>query len=135
MEHFSDSNVVLLCLTFEKASTNFNCNNFSTYSSVTSMLTQLNWQSLEERRTNAIIIMFYKVINNLISIDFSHDLKPVMSCTRGYLRRFISLPAKINSYYHSFLPHSIRLWNSLPVNIVNAPDFNTFCNVLYNFRT
>jgi len=32
---------------------------------------QLNWQALEERRTNTIIIMFYKVINNLISIDFS----------------------------------------------------------------
>ena len=64
-------------------------NNFSTYSSVTSMLTQLNWQSLEERRTNVIIIMFYKVINNLASINFSHDLQPVMSSTQGFLKRFI----------------------------------------------
>jgi len=88
----------------QRKAARFDYNDFSTYSSATSMLTQLDWQSLEERRTNAIIIMFYKVINNLISIDFSHDLKPV-------------------------------LWSSLPVNIVNAPDFNTFCNVPYNFRT
>ena len=108
---------------------------FSTYSSVTSMLTQLNWQSLEERRTNAIIIMFYKVINNLISINFSHDLQPVMSSTRGFLKRFISLPARINSYYYSFLPHSIRLWNSLPANLVMESDLNSFCNALHNFRT
>ena len=45
-------------------------NDFSSYSSASYMLSQLHWQSLEER-TNAIIIMFYKAINNLICIDLS----------------------------------------------------------------
>lgn len=114
----------------QRKAARFVYNNFSTYSSVSSMLSQLNWQSLEERRTNAIVTMFYKIINNLISIDFSHDLRPVMSSTRGYLKRFISLPARINSYYHSFLPHSIRIWNSLPEILVTAPDLNSFSNRL-----
>jgi len=81
----------------QRKAAHFVYKSFSTYSSVTSMLTQLNWQSPEERRTNAIIIMFYKAINNLISIDFSYDLQPVMSSTLGFLKRFISLPARINS--------------------------------------
>ena len=34
-------------------------NNLSTYSSVSSMLPKLNWQSLEERRTRAILIMIW----------------------------------------------------------------------------
>ena len=91
----------------QRKAARFVFNKFSAYSSVTSTLSQLNWQSLEVRRTNAIITMFYKVINNLICIDFSQDLQPVLSSTRGYLKRFISLPARVNSYYHSFLPHSI----------------------------
>jgi len=44
--------------------------------SVTSMLSQLNWLSLEEIRTNMIITMFYKVISQQSDLytDFSHDL-------------------------------------------------------------
>ena len=74
-------------------------NNFSTYSSVSSMLSKLNWQPLEERRTNAIIIMFYKVINNLISINFvqNQHFHPVTSGTRGHLKRFISLAIPDNT--------------------------------------
>ena len=35
--------------------------------SVSSMLTKLNWQSFEQRRTNAIIIMFYKITKLTLS--------------------------------------------------------------------
>ena len=61
--------------------------NFSTYSSVTSMLTQLLTKHLKkEKQIPLAIIMFYKVISNLISID---DLQPVMSSTCGYHERHI----------------------------------------------
>ena len=86
------------------------------------MLTELNWQSLELRRTKAIIIMFYKIMNNLISINFSEHIHPKTSRTRAHLNKFISLPARLNCYYDSFLPHSIRLWNSLPNNLVTDTD-------------
>ena len=77
-------------------------NDFSSYSSVSSMLTKLKWQSLEQRRTNAIIIMFYKITKDLISINFSQHIHPITSCTQGHLNRFISLPARLNCYYYSF---------------------------------
>ena len=127
------TNIARLEMVQRKAA-RFVFNKFSPYSSVTSMLSKLNWQSLEVRRTNAIITMFYKIINNIICIDFSQNLQPVLSSPRGYLKRFISLPARVNSYYHSFLPHSIRLWNSLPTNLTNAPDLNTFCHALHLYR-
>ena len=44
---------------------------YSSYSSVSSMLTKLNFQSLEQKNMDAIIIMFYKIITNLISINLS----------------------------------------------------------------
>ena len=91
-----------------------------------SMLTKLNWQSLELRRTKAIIIMFYKIINNLISINFSEHIHPKTSCTRAHLNKFISLPAGLNCYYHSFLLYSIQLWNSLPNDLVSDTDLDSF---------
>jgi len=114
-------------------------NDFSSYSSVSSMLSQLNWQSLENRRINAIITMFYKVINNLFySIKSALTRSPsyTVSSNRCCNQRFISLPARMNSYYYSFLPHSIHLWNSLATckPDYSAPDLNSFCHVLYNYR-
>ena len=41
------------------------------YSSVSSTLTKLNLQSLEQKNMDAIIIMFYNIITKLISINFS----------------------------------------------------------------
>ena len=117
----------------QRRAARFVFNNFSTYSSVSSMLSKLNWQSLEVRRSNAIIIMFYKVINNLISINFAQHFQPITSHTRGHFKRFISLPARINSYYYSFLPHSIRLWNSLPDNLVTITDLNKFVTNLASY--
>ena len=52
----------------------FVCNNYSKYDSVTGMLTLLNWASLEQRRNQARCIMFYKILNNMVSVDFNHYL-------------------------------------------------------------
>ena len=62
---------------------NFVCNNYSKYDSVTDMLTLLNWESLEQRRNQAKYYMFYKILNNMVSIDFNHYLQQSVSHTRG----------------------------------------------------
>jgi len=118
----------------QRRAARFVYNDFSSYSSVTSMLNKLNWESLEQRRTKAIITMFYKIINNLISINFTEYIHLITSCTRSHLHRYISLPARLNCYYHSFLPHSIRLWNSLPSDLYLITDLNTFASKLNSIR-
>ena len=42
--------------------------------------------------------------------------------------RFMTIPAKRNTYYHSFLPTAIRLWNS--EETVNSPNLHSFINLL-----
>jgi len=56
-------------------------NDFSSYSSISFMLSKLNWKSLEQRRTKPIITtcMFYKIINKLIEINFSQHIHPITS--------------------------------------------------------
>ena len=44
--------------------------------------------------------------------------------------RFITIPAKRNTYYHSFLSTAIRLWNSLSEETINSPNLCSFINLL-----
>ena len=41
-------------------------------SSVSSMLNQLGWRTLEKRRRDARLSMFYKIENSLVSMDNAH---------------------------------------------------------------
>ena len=81
-------------------------NNFNRTASVTLMLNYLNWPTLELRRNQAKLHMFYKIINNLISVPHDHLIQSSTTTTRGHSVRFIHLAARPNTYLHSF-PSSI----------------------------
>ena len=108
----------------------FVCNNYSKYDSVTDMLTLLNWASLEQRRDQARCIMIYKILNNMVSGDFNHYLQQSVSYTRGHSIRVIQIQARVDVFLYSFLPSTIRLWNSLPADIVTLSTIDDFKNKL-----
>jgi len=39
----------------------------------------------------------------------------------------------IDPYKYSFFPSTLKLWNQLPVDIIDSPTINDFCNILTNF--
>ena len=41
---------------------------YSAYDSVTSMLGELGWRSLEDRRTDARLCLFYKIVHGLVAV-------------------------------------------------------------------
>ena len=84
-------------------------NSFSRNISVTALLERLNWTTLENRRNHAKVTMFYKIINDIVSIDFLHYLQPSSSMTRDHSQRFIPISTRVNTYQHSFLPSVIRM--------------------------
>ena len=109
----------------QRRSARFVYNDFATTSSVTSMLNNLNWPLLQQRRDIAKAIMFYKIINNLISIPHDHiTISPVS--TRGHNLKYIQLAAKSNTYLFSFFPSAVKLWNSLPDLVINSTNLNNF---------
>jgi len=87
----------------QRQSARFIIGDFSFFSSVTSMLTDLNIPSLVDRRQLSSIILLYKVIHNLIDIS-SIDLLPV---TRGHNQRFHHLFARTIPYSNSLFPRYI----------------------------
>lgn len=116
----------------QRRSARFVYNDFLRTSSVTSMLGNLKWPPLKQRRTIAKLTMFYKIINNLISIPHSHITRSP-ALTRGHNIKFIQLAAITNTYLFSFFPSTIRLWNSLPNYVVNSNNLNNFKLNLDNY--
>ena len=90
-------------------------------SSVTSMLQQLQWDSLQKRRQQARIVMFYRIIHQLAHVDSGRYLTPTpMSNTRGHDARYAVPYSTILAHSNSYFPRTIRLWNQLPQEVVHA---------------
>ena len=104
--------------------------NYSRYSSVTSMLAELNLPTLEERRTRAKLQLFYKIIYHLVSIP-DNCLTPIPPSLRsGYFKQLLT---NVDSFKFSFFPSTIKLWNLLPRNITNSATYTNFCKELDNY--
>ena len=64
--------------------------------------------------------MLYKIINNIVDVDFDIHI-PV---THHYTRDHLMQPyTRMDAYKYSFIPSAIRLWNTLPRNLVNQESF------------
>jgi len=112
----------------QRRSARFVLNNYSPYDSVTDMLTNLGWNSLEHRRNELRLLMLYKIIHHIVDIDADDLLppRPQYHSTRGHSERFLLQSTRINAYAYSFFPTSIRLWNALPEHVVTPSNFNEF---------
>ncbi len=100
---------------------------YSTYSSVTEMLERLGWRSLAQRRSDARLCLFYKIVYGLVAIpmpDYIHSNNRVFRYCHSITYRQIHTGA--NYYKYSFFPLAIVQWNALPEEVVLSKDFNVF---------
>jgi len=84
-------------------------NNFSTYASVTQMLTNLNWPTLAKCRQEQKVIMMFKIVNGLVDIP-AHSIllsTSMLHNTRSHKKRFTQPLARIDSYQFSSNPWEI----------------------------
>ena len=97
-------------------------------SSVTEMLQELAWPTLQARRRTARLAMFYKIKNDLVSAD---DIKakmipPPERDRRTHDQQISKLSGGPSYRNSSFLPRTIGDWNSLPQSVVEAKTVQTF---------
>jgi len=108
-------------------SAHFIFNDYNHYSSVTNMLVELGWSTLRQQRTKCCAIMMFKIINHMIDIP---PRPPIFitndRSTRWYHHKFIQLSTRINSYLNSFFPDAIRIWNSLPLPLIEYTTIDKF---------
>ena len=108
----------------QRRAARFVCKDYSRTSSVTTMLNQLGWQSLRERRAQAKVTMMYKIIHQTVDVTSTALSKTVG--VRGHSHRYLVPFARTLIYQKSFFPDTIRLWNSLPPAVVTCTDIEAF---------
>ncbi|XP_072032894.1 uncharacterized protein [Amphiura filiformis] len=95
--------------------------------SVTQMLENLQWQSLNERRAHNKVTMLYRIVHGLVAIPSGPPyFIPATNTTRGHHLQFRQQHCRIQSYQFSFFPSVICLWNTLPASVVSSPSLETF---------
>ena len=96
--------------------------------SVTTMLEELQWDSLEKRRQAASLVLMFKIQSETVAINPAHYLTPrTPSITRSYHpNQYQTIPARIQLYRNSFFPRTIIWWNALPASLVTSPSVEVF---------
>ena len=104
---------------------------FSDYistSSVTPMLQQLQWPTLQERRAQAKVYMMYRIVYSLVDIPSSH-LTPTLS-VRGHNMKFLIPYARTFTYQRSFFPDTVT-YIRVTRNSNKIPILNSYNTVVY----
>ena len=104
--------------------------NYDTNSSVTAMLRDLEWPTLEQRRHHSRLIMMYKNFNRLVGIDLPASLTRTNANTRGHSSRILEYSCSCNAYASSFYPRTSRDWNALSADPLLCQSVDSFKNYL-----
>ena len=106
---------------------------YSCHSCVSSMLTDLNWPSLQSRRRIYHLGMFYKIHRGHVNISLPYDLTsiPAYGCTRAsqdFKIRLLS--SSVDIYKRSFYERSIPAWNALSADVVSPAYYPEFIQIV-----
>ena len=86
----------------QRRATRFVKSRYSRYSSVSDML---GWTPLSQRRREARLILFYKIINGLAQDPFKIALVEAYKCTRRHNMKFRQIGHTTSQYGQSFFPN------------------------------
>ena len=109
------------------ASARFVLNRYRNTSSVNSMLEALDWPTLERRCQISRLSMLYKIHSGLVHCPcLKSKLTPLPSSQcQGHEGQFKLIPAK-DTVQVFFLHRTIKDWNRLPKEVVEATMLDTF---------
>ena len=104
-------------------------NDYNRYSSVTAMLQQLSWPSLESRRKIFRLQTLFKIIHHDYALLIPYYYLPMTRSTRQYHpRRFILPNSNTLFYQQSIYSRTIHDWNNLPSSLIDCDDNGQFMN-------
>ena len=111
----------------QRRAARFVTNDYNYTSSVTAMMRAFEWESLQERRQQAKVVMMYRIVNSLVDIPPQDHLhQQGTAVTRGHQSRFMVPYSRTDTHRTAFFPSAIRLWNQLPESLVNLSSLDVF---------
>ena len=103
--------------------------------SITNILQNLNWETLEERRNQARITMAYKILNDKLILEpnmlpKTHFQRPMRQCNGvnvGQANQLVEPKARLDVTASTFFYETPKLWNELVTpKQANAPSVEAF---------
>ena len=91
---------------------------YSHYSSVTDMLGKLCWRTLEQRRTDFRLILFYKIVYGYVAVPLPTYVIPLTHTSwTSHPLAYRQLCAGTDYYKYSIYPLAVVQWSNLPVPV------------------
>ena len=91
---------------------------------------EVGWESLEKRRRKHKLLLLYKMFNNLSPLYICSLIPPTVDTQISYNLRnahnIRTIHSRTTQYFNSFLPSTIREWNTLPLDVRNCDSINSF---------
>ena len=95
--------------------------------SVTRLIEELGWESLQERRKIARLIMLYKAVNGEVALPIDNILEKADSRTRGSTQNnFKHIRSRKRVAQQSFFVRTVPDWNILATETKAAPSSEAF---------
>ena len=106
-------------------------NDYDRLSSVTSMLDQLLWSTLQARRKLSRLLTLHKVFYQHLALSIPPYYLPTTRPTRQYHPLHYILPhSSTTAYQSSYFSRTLNEWNMLPKNLIEVIDTDIFKNRL-----
>jgi hypothetical protein len=110
----------------QRRAARFVYNNYSRYTSVTSLLNKLQWKTLSDRRREDRLVLMYKIINDLIAIPAENYITHSKYTRTSNSKKINLYSCKTDIYKNSFFPKSVRDWNNLCDSCVLSDSVDAF---------
>ncbi len=101
---------------------------------VTKLLDDLEWDTLQNRRNQQKLCMLYKMKNGLVDIPLHNYVQPNTRDTRGNNQKFIQVSHKARAFKDSFFVSTVKHWNSLSSAAVNSATLAEFKGHISNIH-
>ena len=116
------------------------CQGIYYHASVTQMVNELKWESLESRREQLSLTMLYNSLKQNVYLppeyipEFHLQTSQYQLQTRScHMFRLIKPFCNTDTYKYSFIPSTSRQWNVLPRYIFEAENTDIFKSLLRNY--
>ena len=115
----------------QRRAARFVLDDYSRNSSVNDMLSKLGWDVLETRRKIARLALMFSMYRGNSRADVSNImLAPCFVGRNDHCKKIRRLQSRILPYHNSFFPKTIREWNGLPTDVIEAENVNIFKKML-----
>ena len=120
----------------QRRAARFVLNRFRNTSSVNNMLEALGWPTLEQRRQTCRLLMLYKIQSGPAHCPtLKAELVPLPSRQRRTHDKLLTLlTTRTQHRGSSRLSKTIRDWNSLPMEVMEAPTRDAFVSRVFKLK-